>query len=223
MFAQLDAHGLRAVLLDYEGMEEEVCSEGDGLHCSVYGLGADGYTKVAVGLSAADAERYPKLTLEFGAYSWIDVPFPDPANEDELQPPAWRDAEAPQGDAGVTITLPDGDGLGPGSELPFFGKVEPIGDVPEGSRLLVPPYNPSSTYGFAGIFLVEDESALDGIAAMAEEAATGDQLADEQLTAGDLRSHHVSYDGSAGGCFTDFDAVTPPDGPVIARLHVVCD
>lgn len=223
VFAQIDARGLRAVLFEdgYDDEEEEVCSAG-GRHCSVYGRGADGYTKVAADLSVDDDGRYPHLTLEFGAYSWRDLSFSavDGVGSEAAE---WIDAEAPQGSSDVEVAVPEEDGFAPGSELPFFGRDEPLGEVPEGARLLVPPYNPSSTYGFAGIFSIEDEAAVDELAAVAAEAATGDLRADEELAAGDLRSHHVSYDGSGGGCGVDFDTVAPVDGPVVARLRVVCD
>ena len=226
VFAQLDAHGLRAVLPDYQ---TEVCGGGgEELHCTVYGQGADGYTKASVMLTVEapgeQAERYPQLILEFGTYAWLDVSYDHgPADIVEPEMMDWSDAEAPQGEASVEITVPREDGLTAGSTMPFFGMDEPVGKVPEGARLLAPPYNPSPTYGFSGVFAIEDESAIGELAAMAEEAATGDKLADMDLAAGDLRSHHVSYDGSAGGCSVDFDTMTSAGGAVFARLHIGCD
>ncbi|THV41674.1 hypothetical protein [Glycomyces buryatensis] len=226
LFAQFESQGLDPVL--DEG-DEAVCEALAEFWCELHGQGEDGYTKASAYLTVTEEgstgeERYPQLNLHFGTYSWLDVPLERYSGSDtEYQEPVWVDAEAPQGDSGIEAPVPEADGLAAGSELPFFGWDEPLGVVPEGARLLAPPYSPSATYGFAGIFSVEDEAALGELAAMAEEAATGDKLADEDLTAGELRSHHVSYDGSGGGCGVDFDNVTPADGAMIVRLDVVCD
>ncbi|THV31323.1 hypothetical protein [Glycomyces paridis] len=213
LHAQIEAHGLKAATTDDA---EAICEDGEPYECELYGIGTDGYAKISATLTAyerpARGEPHPRLVVSFGTYSWFD------ANDMH-----WRPApEPPQGDSGIEIPELPADDLGHGSELPYFGKEEPLGTVPEDGRLLAPPHNPSATYGFSGIFALETE-AFGHMEALAEAAATGERYPDLELASGDLRSRRVTYDGSGGGCQVDLDLLTLADGASYARLKVVCD
>jgi hypothetical protein len=209
--AQMEAQGLRAV----SSPDFDTCGVDGVFACSVYGVGADGLTKIQAHFTGHEnpdeAESFARLEVEIGAWTTIY-----PRRTD------WIDFAAPQGESGFEPPKADAGELGPGTEVPLLGRDETLGEVPEGTRLLAPLYNPSATYGVHALFHVEDEAALADIEAMAAAAATGERYPDGDLTSGDLTSHRISYDGSAGGCQVELDTV-PAGDAVTARLHVVCD
>jgi hypothetical protein len=208
---QLDAQGLRAV----SDPDRDQCGVDHGFTCSLYGVGDDGLTKFSARFTGGGdpgAEDYlPRLEVEIGAYTPLY-----PSRDD------WIDFQAPQGESGFDLPGIDAGDLEPGTEVPLLGQDEVLGEVPEGTRLLAPLYNPSATYGVHAIFHVEDETALADIEAMALNASTGERYADGDITTGDLVSHRIAYDGSAGGCQVTLDTVATGDA-VIALLDVVCD
>ncbi|HLU29139.1 MAG TPA: hypothetical protein VKZ65_11920 [Glycomyces sp.] len=57
-----------------------------------------------------------------------------------------------------------------------------LGTVPEGSRLLAPSCSPSNTYGFAGIFHVEEDSAIAALEDTAAGAVTGERVISSPVT-----------------------------------------
>lgn len=208
---QLDAKGLR-IVAEPDG---DPCGVDDGLTCRLYGVGDDGLTKVSVRFTGTEnpgaADAFPLLEVEIGAYTPLY-----PRRDD------WIDFQAPQGESGFDLPDIDAGELEPGTEVPLFGRDEVLGEVPEGTRLLAPLYNPSATYGVHAIFQVEDEAALADIEAMALNASTGERYADGDIATGDLVSHRIAYDGSGGGCQVTLDTVATGDA-VIALLDVVCD
>ncbi|GAB3647022.1 hypothetical protein GCM10028833_10130 [Glycomyces tarimensis] len=238
LYAQMTDKGLRPVVREDE---RSVCAQSESRYdCSLFGRAEDGFAKIETRLEVderpEEQEPYPRLRVELGAFSWFDIvpdladdPLYEDMSEEEIREQEeqlrtrWADAEAPEGDAPVSTPAIDAGELVPGAELPFFGKDESIGAVPEGSRLLAPPYNPSATYGFAGIFSVEEDTAFGELEEMAAESATGERFPDEELVSGDLVAHRISYDGSAGGCSVELDVIDARSEARIARLDIVCD
>lgn len=209
--AQLDAKGLRAVT----DPDLDRCGVDYGFSCHLYGVGEDGLTKIAArftgGGDPGEENFHPRLEVEIGAWTSLY-----PTRED------WIDFQAPQGESGLDLPDIDAGDLEPGTEVPLLGWDKVLGEVPDGTRLLAPLYNPSATYGVHAVFHVEDEAALADIEAMALNASTGERYPDGELTSGDLVSHRIAYDGSAGGCQVTLDTVATGD-TVIALLDVVCD
>jgi hypothetical protein len=208
---QFDAKGLRAVA----DPDLDQCGVDPVFACSLYGVGEDGLTKLAAHFTDSenrgDEASFPRLHVEIGAWTSLY-----PQRDD------WIDFQAPQGESGLELPDIDAGDLEPGTEVPLLGTDEELGEVPEGTRLLAPLYNPSATYGVHAVFHVEDEAALADIEAMAEKAATGERYPDGEITSGGLASHRIAYDGSAGGCQVKLDTVATGDA-VIALLDVACD
>lgn len=206
-----------------------MCEERDRAYaCELYGQGEDGLTKLTAELMV---DPSPKRG-EVSARLWITLGEYDDFHDGRWgTPTTWVDAAAPEGKAPVSVPPIEPDALVPGAKLPFFGterfegKEETIGAVPEGSRLLAPPYNASATYGFAGIFVITDrhDEALAELEAMATKEGAGDRHPEETLTAGDLSARRVAFEGGGGGCGVELDSVDLGSDVVAVEFAIFCD
>jgi hypothetical protein len=218
LYDQVEGHGYRP-MVDEWNLDTSVCSgwPSDGeYYCHLYGR-VDDFTKfeAQMDLRTATMTDQPRERL------WVTIgEFPDEAAQGSYTD--WVDADRPQDEALLQPREIEVSGLEPGDEMPFYGRDEAVGEIPDGARMLAPSYNPSTTYGFAGIFAVTDDQALVEFEEIAAGAATGERYPDEAVTAGDLTAQHISWDGAGGGCMVTLDAVELP-GSTIARLEVICD
>jgi hypothetical protein len=218
LYDQVEEHGYRPMVNQWN-LDTSVCSgwPSDGEYsCHLYGR-VDDFTRFEARMdirttTMTDQPR-ERLWVTIGEFSEEDAPgsYTD-----------WVDADRPGGEALLQPREIEVSGLEPGDEMPFYGRDEAVGQIPDGARMLAPSYNPSATYGFAGIFAVTDDQALAEIEEIAAGAATGERYPDEAVTAGDLTAKHMSWDGAGGGCMITLDAVELP-GSTIARLEVICD
>jgi hypothetical protein len=217
LYAQIEAHDYRPMV---DGRDSSVCGgwQWDGEYfCHLYGRADDDLTKfearIDIRTTTMTNQPRERLWVSVGEYSNQDAP--DSFSE-------WVDAARPQGDAFMQPPEIEMSGLQPGDEMPFYGLDKAVGNIPDGAKMLAPSYNPSATYGFAGIFMVTDDQALDELERMASEAASGERFSDGEITAGELIVHHMSWTEWGGGCMSTLDTVDLSEYS-IARLEVICD